>query len=67
MPPKKKQEAGIARLIGKTISLANTHDESKVVCKLVGHDDTFIEIEIDGRVFFFNKNDISGITEVICG
>lgn len=63
MPPKKKLEAGIARLIGKTISLGNTHDDARVLAKFISQDDSFIEVEVEGRIFFFNKNDITGITE----
>lgn len=62
MPPRKKQE-GLSRLIGKNISLGNTHDDVRVLAKFLSQDDSFIEVEVEGRIFFFNKNDITGITE----
>lgn len=64
MPPK-KPSAGVRRLIGKSVWCQNKYDEDRLEGILVGVDDTFVEIESSGRVYFFNKDIFTAITEAL--
>jgi hypothetical protein len=64
MPPRKKK-AGIAELIGKSITMESRYDDRPLTGKLVSTDEDYLGVEIEDRVYYFSKQVIRGLTETV--